>query len=278
MMGNNTPGTPQFFNQAMMDSTPMPTPQRSGNKMPLIILAVAAFVILAIVIIVLAISNNVPKGSAIADFKSLVNFAVNGKTDEVIDTSYDLTKGTEIVRRSQDYEHNKAYFKDIEEKSKNVIESVKKSDLEQSIKDDMITYAYSLMAYARLREYSSYEESLVETYMNDRNYDRTVRRVNEHYEDLINNGNENIKAGAEELASGVKQYLYIVNEISVNNLDVRNLDESMREFYSDEQYMSYLSQLNRSFVNAQRYIGKELNANILKSWDIITALGAYDEK
>ena len=42
--------------------------------------------------------------------------------------------------------------------------------------------------------------------------------------------------------------------------------------------MSYLSQLNRSFVNAQRYIGKELNANILKSWDIITALGAYDEK
>ena len=277
MMGNNNSGTPQFFNEALASNVPAPTPRRSGNKMPLIIFGVVAFIVFAIIIIALAITNNVPKESVITDFKILVNYAVNGKTDDVIDTTYDLSNGTEIVRRSQEYNRNGDYFKNIDEKSKAVIEAAKKSSLDQTLKDDIVNYSYALMAYSRLHEYSKYQESLIETYMADKNYDRTVRRVTEHYEDLTNCENEGIRKGAEELASGSKQYLYIVNELSTNNLDVRDFEKSMSEYYSDEQFLSYLSQLSRSYKNAQKSIGKVFTSYIDRSWDIITSLELNNE-
>ena len=273
MMGNYNSGTPQFFNQAMLDNTPMPTPQRRGSKMPLIIGGVVVFVILSIVIIILAIGGTpVSKETTVSEFKTFVNFIVNNKNDGVIDTSVDPSGSIEITRRAQNYSQNASYFKDVEDKAKKVIDSVKRSSLSKEDKENLTNYAYSVIAYSKLSEFNTYKDGLIEQYMRDQNYDKTLNSISDHYKDLTESGNDNIKSGAEQLISANKLYLRIVNELSVNKKDVRDFQNVFEEFYTEDQIYSYNIQIDRAYNSGKKSINTEFNAQTAKSWEYVQKL------
>lgn len=273
MMGNYNSGTPQFFNQAILDNTPMPTPQRRGSKMPLIIGGVVVFVILSIVIIILAIGGTpVSKETTVTEFKTFVNFIVNNKNDDVIDTSVDPSGSIEITRRAQNYSQNASYFKDVEDKAKKVISSVKRSSLSKEDKENLTNYAYSVIAYSKLSEFNTYKDGLIEQYMRDQNYDKTLNSISDHYKDLTESGNDNIKSGAEQLISANKLYLRIVNELSVNKKDVRDFQNVFEEFYSEDQIYSYNIQIDRAYNSGKKSINTEFNAQTAKSWEYVQKL------
>lgn len=272
-MGNYNSGTPQFFNQAMLDNTPMPTPQRRGSKMPLIIGGVVVFVILSIVIIILAIGGTpVSKETTVSEFKTFVNFIVNNKNDGVIDTSVDPSGSIEITRRAQNYSQNASYFKDVEDKAKKVIDSVKRSSLSKEDKENLTNYAYSVIAYSKLSEFNTYKDGLIEQYMRDQNYDKTLNSISDHYKDLTESGNDNIKSGAEQLISANKLYLRIVNELSVNKKDVRDFQNVFEEFYTEDQIYSYNIQIDRAYNSGKKSINTEFNAQTAKSWEYVQKL------
>lgn len=273
MMGNYNSGTPQFFNQAMLDNTPMPTPQRRGSKMPLIIGGVVVFVILSIVIIILAIGGTpVSKETTVSEFKTFANFIINNKNDDVIDTSVDPSGSIEITRRAQNYSQNASYFKDVEDKAKKVIDSVKRSSLSKEDKENLTNYAYSVIAYSKLSEFNTYKDGLIEQYMRDQNYDKTLNSISDHYKDLTESGNDNIKSGAEQLISANKLYLRIVNELSVNKKDVRDFQNVFEEFYSEDQIYSYNIQIDRAYNSGKKSINTEFNAQTAKSWEYVQKL------
>lgn len=259
MMGNYNPG---------MYDTAMSSAPRKSSKMPLIIIGAVVFVILIVVIIILSIGGTpVSKESAISDYKLLANFVVSNKSDEVLDTSINLSGSIEITHRGQNYEQNTDYFKKVEEKAKTVISSTRRSTLNSEMKSKLTNYANAIIAYSKIKEFEHYRSSLVEQYMADKNYDKSLNGVNDHYKDLVESGNENLKYSGEQLISAGRLYLSIVNELSVNKKDVRDFENSLKEFYTEEQIYSYDIQIDKAYNAARKKVMTEFNDQIKESWN-----------
>ena len=259
MMGNYNPG--------MYDTSASSAPRQS-SKMPLIIIGAVVFVILVVVIIILSMGGTpVSSESALSDYKLLANYVVNNKSDEVLDTSIDPSGSIEITRRAQNYEQNTDYFKKAEEKAKAVISSARRSTLNAENKSKLTDYANAIIAYSKLKEFETYRAGLVEQYMADKNYDKSLNSVNDHYKDLVESGNEDLKTAGQQLISAGRLYLSIVNELSVNNKNVREFETSLKEFYSEEQIYSYDIQIDNAYNTARKKIMTEFNKQIKESWN-----------
>ena len=264
MMGNYNPG---------MYDTAMPSAPRKSMKMPLIIIGVVVAIVLVVVIMILSLGGTpVSRESALSDYKLLANYIISNKSDEVLDTSIDLTSSVEIMRRAQNYEQNLEYFKKAEEKAKTLINTARRSTLNAENKAKLTDYAYAVIAYSKIQGFEYYRSTLVEKYMSDKNYDKSLNSVDEYYKDLVESGNEDLKSAGEQLISAGRLYLSIVNELSTNNKNVREFEESLKEFYTEEQIYSYDIQINNAYTTARKKIMTQFLKQIHESWNYANIL------